>query len=616
EVRDHPERVSAFLEATVRGWLYAFNHIEETAQLIHQSYNPQGKSLDALLFEAHELKKLALVGDMPFGVIDLHKLERMEDALRLMGVNISRRPTEDFLWEEIRHGRTTLLTFTPTEKAFIEKTLVRAATTTNWAPIAFIDKGDVAPQGIGYDFWRLVVEKSGLTYKIQPFNRFSDELNAIREKTQDLIYSVGMSESLEKYALFTKPYASFPLVIATAKEEQFLPDATHLIGRKVAVGRNFTAARMMKATFPRIDYMEVTNVAQGLQAVSSGEAYAFVDIMPVVVHAINELGFLNLKISGDTGLTFDLRFMIRDDYPELVSIADKAIESIQPEVRRDILRRWINVQYQHGFDITAYIPYVAGISVVVMIVLGWMYQSKLQAQRANRAKSEFLAVMSHDLRTPLNAIMGFSDMMRHEMLGPLNNEQYITYAHDIHRSGKLLVSLINDILDLSKIEAGKYELDDHPLVIADLIQACCRQCSVMAKTSDITVQEIIETPMPRLRGDERVLIQVLNNLLSNAIKYSDPSSTVTISASVKADNRIELAVADQGHGMTPEEVHRALQPFEQANSAIARRHDGTGLGLHLCQSFMGLFKGGLRVDSAKGRGTTVTLTFPSQRTLL
>jgi two-component system, sensor histidine kinase and response regulator len=242
-------------------------------------------------------------------------------------------------------------------------------------------------------------------------------------------------------------------------------------------------------------------------------------------------------------------------------------------------------------------------------------QAKEEAESANQAKSEFLAAMSHDLRTPLNAIMGFSDMMRQKAFGPLGNEHYDEYADDIHSSGSLLVSLINDVLDLSKIEAGKYELADETLSLTSIIEVSIRQSAPLADISNLTLSSDISSDLPHLVGDERALTQILNNLVSNAIKFTPSGGKVFLSATLQQDNSIIITIRDSGIGMSEEGIATALRPFEQIDGSKSRKHEGTGLGLHLCVNLMELFGGSIRFESEEDRGTTVTLQFPSERTI-
>ncbi len=245
-----------------------------------------------------------------------------------------------------------------------------------------------------------------------------------------------------------------------------------------------------------------------------------------------------------------------------------------------------------------------------------LQETQKEAEKANKAKSEFLSAMSHDLRTPLNAIMGFSDMMRMKAFGPLGDVHYEHYVDDIYNSGSLLVSLINDVLDLSKVEAGKYELAEESLDISSIIQMSIRQLQNMANTSNQSLSYDVPSDMPSLFGDERAMIQILNNLISNAIKFSRDDGNVTVGSKVGGSNGIIISVSDTGIGMSEEGIVKALKPFEQADGTHSRRHEGTGLGLHLCTNLMMLFGGSLNIESKVKHGTTVTLRFPPERTIL
>lgn len=240
-------------------------------------------------------------------------------------------------------------------------------------------------------------------------------------------------------------------------------------------------------------------------------------------------------------------------------------------------------------------------------------RARFQAEEANRAKTEFLANMSHDLRTPLNAILGFSEIMRARAFGELGDQRYAEYVEDIHHSGSLLISLINDLLDISKVEAGKYELVEEIVDIEELIQSCLRQVATAAAANRQQLTVDVVPPLPRLQGDKRVLVQILNNLLSNAIKFTSEGGRIVVRAWAEPQGRLLIAVADNGIGMTEEGVAKALRPFEQAHNARARENKGTGLGLHLCDNFMRLFGGKLEIESRAGEGTTATVAFPAER---
>jgi two-component system cell cycle sensor histidine kinase PleC len=237
---------------------------------------------------------------------------------------------------------------------------------------------------------------------------------------------------------------------------------------------------------------------------------------------------------------------------------------------------------------------------------------KVRAEGANRAKSEFLANMSHELRTPLNAINGFSEIMVAEMYGPMGDARYKDYANDIHNSGQHLLALINDILDMSKIEAGKMNLKFEPISLEDVTEDAVRLVRNRAEAAGLDLG--IEFPhLPEVEGDYRAIKQVLLNLLSNAIKFTPRGGRVTVRAEPRRDvlgERIRVSVTDTGIGISRDDLARLAQPFEQVESQHSKTTQGTGLGLALTKSLVELHEGSLEMDSAPGEGTTVSFSLP------
>jgi signal transduction histidine kinase len=239
--------------------------------------------------------------------------------------------------------------------------------------------------------------------------------------------------------------------------------------------------------------------------------------------------------------------------------------------------------------------------------------AKDEAEDANRAKSEFLANMSHELRTPLNAIIGFSEVMESEIFGPLGDQHYRDYAKDIHYSGHHLLSLINDILDLSKIEAGKLELHEEDLNLGNVFLAALRMVRQRADSAGVELSRALFPGLPRLHADQRAVKQILINLLTNAVKYSESGGQVTVGAGLAESGELEIFVSDTGIGMSEEDVEKALTPFGQADSGLNRKYEGTGLGLPLSKHLAELHGGALAIDSQPDVGTTVRVRFPAER---
>jgi signal transduction histidine kinase len=237
------------------------------------------------------------------------------------------------------------------------------------------------------------------------------------------------------------------------------------------------------------------------------------------------------------------------------------------------------------------------------------------AEAASGAKSEFLANMSHELRTPLNAIIGFSELMCSELFGPIANKRYVEYANDIRESAKHLLTVINEVLDFSRAEAGALTVNDSEVDPEQVIHSARRIIEERATSAGLTLETVIPENLPGLRVDEHMLKQMLLNLLWNAIKFTPEGGRISVMAERGADGALHIEVSDTGIGMSPEEIPIALKPFRQVDSSLTRKYGGTGLGLPLVKSRVELHGGSLGIASAPGAGTTVTLTFPSSRVI-
>ena len=241
-------------------------------------------------------------------------------------------------------------------------------------------------------------------------------------------------------------------------------------------------------------------------------------------------------------------------------------------------------------------------------------QAHRKLELADRAKSSFLAQMSHELRTPLNAIIGFSELMHAEIFGALGDARYGDYAVDILTSGKHLLQIINEVLDMAKIEAGQMTLNEDCIDIAPLLNRCLRLVATLAADNGVELGLDLAPRLPRINGDELKLQQTLLNLLSNAIRFTSPGGRVSVAATL-AGGGLSLCIRDSGSGIPADKLALVMQPFTQADNSLQRRHEGTGLGLPLAKAFTELHGGRLDLASTVGQGTTVSIRLPAERLL-
>ncbi|HUD51605.1 ATP-binding protein [Parvibaculum sp.] len=242
-------------------------------------------------------------------------------------------------------------------------------------------------------------------------------------------------------------------------------------------------------------------------------------------------------------------------------------------------------------------------------------RQRRRAEAASESKTQFLAGMSHELRTPLNAIIGFADLMRLELFGKIEPECYVEYVRDIHGSGVHLLHMINELLDMAKIEAGRFDLHEDVLHPAEMCDEVARMLRQSIETARVRLDIRVAKELPRMVADEQQIRRILVNLLSNAIKFTPAGGRITLSVAERADGGLELAVADTGIGIPPDKIEKVLEPFEQVENSFTRTRAGTGLGLPLTKAMVEAHGGRLRIESILDKGTRVRAFFPPERVL-
>jgi len=369
ELEEHPKRTEAFLMASLRGWRYAFEHIEETADLIIKHYNVQNKSRKSLIYEGEALKKLAYTDDLPLGHIAIDKFKTIFNMYRVMGK--AKGLKEDFEGFIYHSAINAPLELNLEEKAFLETHKITAISTGKWAPFNFSLPGDMKMiSGIAVDLWEHITRMHGIDNRLKYAPDWQQVLKAIRTRQADI--TLGTEKSIEKsrYALFSKPYGRFPNVIATERSVNYIPNLAMLKGKKVAVGSGYTIEEKLRSSYPQIELVPVESTDEALKLLHQKEVFAVVDIVPVLSYAIAQNGYDNIIISGTTEFDQNLRFMIRKDYPELVSIVNKAIDATPSYLLDEIVSRYaISSDNSENIDWELIVKIVAAAVIIIGFLL-------------------------------------------------------------------------------------------------------------------------------------------------------------------------------------------------------------------------------------------------------
>jgi polar amino acid transport system substrate-binding protein len=410
EIKNHPKRVRAFVDATLKGWEYAFEHIPETAQLIRNHYNTQNKSLESLIYEGEVLKSLAFRANQPLGAVTLEKFRRISDIYRVMGIPQNEKRLEGFIYEDTAKQS---IPMSVDERSFLHTNTIRYTAMNPWPPFYF-NAGEQT-QGIAIDFLDLIAQRTGMKSHFTPSSTWGGIFDSIKTKKLDVVIGTSLSKEKERYALFSKPYASFDHVIVTNKGIDFLSGISALKGKRVAIAQGYDLEEAMVTMYPKVTVIRAEDSSEALRMLSSGRVDAVIDILPVVAYLMNTDNHVDLKISGTTEFVFDLRMMIRNDYPELKAIIDKAIDSLTVAEKQRILNRYIAITYEDRVD---YGWLLGGGSIALMIISIFVYRQfemgKYHRKLLKMATTDPLTGLANRIRLDQKLIECYQSFQRNE----------------------------------------------------------------------------------------------------------------------------------------------------------------------------------------------------------
>jgi len=525
------------------------------------------------------------------------------------------------------------------ERAWINnKPTIRLGVDSGWPPVEWIDEGDNY-QGMTSDYIKVIAAMLGLRFEKPEKAPWTSVLDKVKNKEIDIIPAAVSTPDRRQFLNFTSPYLNFPFVIFTRDDAPLVTDLRDIYGKRVGIEKDYSSQKDLQSEHPQLELVEFKTTKEILYALSVGEVDAYVGNLTVAVYLINKEGLTNIKVAAPTNYSFDLSMGIRKDWPELHSIIEKSLSVINEVQRNEIRQRWLKLNYEVGVDYVLVVKGIVIAFIVLFIILSWvafiqhqkrklarakaetdkaneayfltnqqLVQANIKLQEMDRMKSMFVASISHELRTPLNSIIGFSNMMTRGAFGELNGK-YQDYSVRIHNSGKHLLSLITDVIDISKIEAGRvdivlesFNLDE---IVFDAVDTLGQQIEQKRLSLEVNLPKNIS-----MCTDKRRLYQSFLNLLSNAMKYTEDGGIIIVVE--EHDDGVLLKISDTGVGISESDQARLFEAFERMDSHLKVKAGGTGLGLYLTKKIVTeLLKGNVGMESKLNKGSTFWIKVPT-----
>lgn len=502
-----------------------------------------------------------------------------------------------------------------------ENPVVKIAVDPTNAPLEIIEQdGNIS--GLAGSYLSLLEQRLDIKFEWTGNKNWTESLEHIHSKKAHMISVANNTEDRREFLNFTDPILEVTYMIFAREGEQIFSNLEALNGYTIAQMRGFSITELVRTNYPGINIIETDNVSESLNLVAIGEADAYVGSVALTAHHSALEGLTQITAVGDTQFRGANSMAIRKDLPHLTSAIRKAMASITPQEKTAISRSWLggNFNQEENYELLLRSSLIA--FVIITLILVWNYslqkevkqrkEAELAAENANIAKSRFLANMSHELRTPLNAIIGFSDVMLSGITGEIKDKKHREYLSDIKSSGEHLSKVINEILDLSKIEAGKWRLDITEFNLDDCLIRVVKMISPLAENKKLEINYKYELPLNKsiIKSDIHVIKRIVINLLSNAIKFTDQNGHIECNCYPINDDEIIIEIKDNGIGIPEERIEEVLHPFEQGHESHNLNEEGTGLGLAIVNELATLIGGHINMESQVGVGTSVKVTIP------
>lgn len=508
-----------------------------------------------------------------------------------------------------------------------------------WPPYDKLDANNHL-QGISANYLELILRTLNLQSTLVIYDNWGETLSAAKRGEVDLLVSIAITPERAKFLRFTMPYLRGESLLYTRKDEQNIHRIQDIRGRRIAIEENYPLQELLQSTIGEINFSVVKNTEQSLSLLASGKVDAYVGDLIASSYFIHKKNLINIEVRDKSGFdTGDIRFAVRKDWPELADAINSVLRTISEQQHQKIRQEWIPPLTEFNWSKILHLaaPFAAAILLALIGLLIWngtlhrqirqrrllqndlitsqraLREAKLEAEQQAENKARFLANMSHEIRTQMNAIIGLTQLV---LKTPLNFEQ-TEYLDTIAQSGDSLLRILNDILDLSKIESGQLSTENIAFSPRQLLSNVEAIVAHDGNNRGINLVFQCSPDVPeQLWGDPHRIRQILINLSSNSIKFTRHGK-VTVEMCTQSKSAKEtilvLRVTDTGIGMTAEQCRHLFNPYTQASDDIARRFGGSGLGLAICKNLATLLGGDIKVASKVGKGSTFTVEIPLEK---
>lgn len=607
ETLHHPERSEAFYDASMRGWLWAFDHIEETAAMIYRNYNPQHKSLEALIYEGKVLKALAFRANTPFGTIDPIRLEMIAQGYRLMGVIKAIPSFEPLLY---KHDK---LHLTEQEKEWLKThPVIRVGIDHNWPPIESVDEKG-RHTGISASYLHLLEKRLGVRFEVD-YSRplWSDSIRAVKNRELDMLSAAAITDNRNESMAFSRPYLKQTMVIVTNSKVGYVNDLNDLNGKKVAVVRSYASEEYLRIYYPKVIPVLADNSLEALKKVASGEAYACIEGLSIVSYLIEQHNLKNIKVVGETPFRYDLAFAFRKDWGIMATISDKVLASITPAEYDEIHGHWLAMEHDEPINYRL-VWGIAGFMALLFILVTYKNhrldvlvrqrtgeletfnqrlqdeidkaveknrkQEKLLMQQAKMAEiGSMLESIAHQWRQPLN-ILGLS-MTRLNLSCALGGKGESGKVIEIAEAQiEYMSQTIDDFRNFFKQDRSQISVNINALI--NDVEALLGPLLIRKK---ITVEREID-PSIEVLVYPNELKQVLINLVNNAreaIEQRRGNERLIRIRCVTDERYCTISIEDTGGGIDASIIDKIFDPYFTTKF----ESQGTGIGLYMAKTII------------------------------